>query len=249
MERSAEIMLRDEEKPKETRAERRRRRREEILSGKRRGFCSFYTHGEEIFNAVSHIAGGGIGLIFTIVCLVFAYPSAAAMVSVAVFGGCAVILYTMSALYHFLPDGRAKGVFRIFDHCTIFILIAGTYTPICMIPLGGTQVGLWLLVAEWTLAALGITGNAIAMDNKVVKGLSMALYFTMGWIALAFIPLVIGRVTALSLWLLLAGGIAYTGGIVFFALGKRVRYFHSIWHLFDIAGTVLQFLSILVMLL
>ena len=248
MERSAEIMIRDEEKPKETRAERRKRRREEILSGKRRGFCSFYTHGEEIFNAVSHIAGGGIGLIFTIVCLVFAYPSAAAMVSVAVFGGCAVILYTMSALYHFLPDGRAKGVFRIFDHCTIFLLIAGTYTPICVIALGSTAVGIGVLAGEWVCAAAGVTMNAIAMKNKVVKGLSMALYFVMGWAALAMLPFVLGKIPALSLWLLLAGGIAYTGGILFFAFGKRVRYFHSVWHLFDLMGTVLQFSAILLLL-
>ncbi len=249
MERSAEIMLRDEEKPKETRAERRRRRREEILSGKRRGFCSFYTHGEEIFNAVSHIAGGGIGLIFTIVCLVFAYPSAAAMVSVAVFGGCAVILYTMSALYHFLPDGRAKGVFRIFDHCTIFLLIAGTYTPFCVIMLGNTPLSISVLVLEWACAVLGVTGNAIAMNSKTIKILSMVFYLCMGWAAALVLPRLIGSAPAVSLLLLLAGGIAYTGGILFFALGKKVRYFHSVWHLFDIAGTVLQFLSILFLLI
>lgn len=214
----------------------------------RRGFCSFYTRGEEIFNAVSHIVGGGIGIVAWAVALVFSYPSPSAMTAVSVFCASIIILYTMSALYHFLPDGRAKGVFRIFDHCTIFLLIAGTYTPFCVIALGGTAAGLFVLVFEWTAAAAGITMNAIAMQNKVVKGLSMALYFVMGWAALPLLPLILGRAPAASLWLLLAGGIAYTGGIVFFALGKRVRYFHSVWHLFDLAGTVLQFLSVLIML-
>lgn len=213
------------------------------------GFRSFYTRGEEIFNAVSHIVGGALGLIIWAIGLAFAYPSGANMAAMSVFGICIVILYTMSALYHFLPDGRAKGVFRIFDHCTIFLLIAGTYTPICVIALGGTAIGPWLLVGEWMCAAAGITMNAIAMQNKVIKGLSMALYFVMGWVAIFLLPFVLEYFSAATLSLLLAGGIAYTAGIVFFALGKRVRYFHSVWHLFDLAGTLLQFLSILLLLL
>ncbi len=222
---------------------------EQAAVGRKRGFTSFYTRGEEIFNAVSHIVGGGIGIVAWAVALVFAYPDPASMAAVSVFGLSIVILYTMSALYHFLPDGRAKGVFRIFDHCTIFLLIAGTYTPFCMIALGGSAVGIGVLVAEWVFAAAGITMNAIAMENKVIKGLSMALYFTMGWLAIIFLPGLFGAVPDACLWLLLAGGIAYTAGIIFFAFGKRVRYFHSVWHLFDIAGTVLQFLSVLFMLL
>ena len=95
-------------------------------NGKKGGFLSFYTKGEEIFNAVSHIVGGGLGLIFWAVLLVLSYPDPASMIAVSLFGFGAVTLYTMSALYHFLPDGRAKGVFRVFDHCTIFLLIAGT---------------------------------------------------------------------------------------------------------------------------
>lgn len=216
---------------------------------KKKGFTSFYTKGEEIFNAVSHIVGGAMGLAFWAVALCFAYPSASAMIAVSVFGASIVILYTMSALYHFLPDGRAKGVFRIFDHCTIFLLIAGTYTPYCMIALGGTAVGFWVLTVEWLCAVTGITMNAIAMNNKVVKGISMALYFVMGWLALLFFPPLLKVVSLSCILLLLGGGIAYTGGIVFFAFGKRVRYFHSVWHLFDLAGTALQFASILVMLL
>lgn len=214
----------------------------------KRGFRSFYTHGEEIFNAVSHIVGGALGLIILAVGILYAHPSPAHMAAMAVFGICVIILYTMSALYHFLPDGRAKGVFRIFDHCTIFLLIAGTYTPVCVIALGPTPVGIGVLVGEWVCAAGGITMNAIAMRNKVVKGLSMALYFIMGWAALLLLPFVWEKVPAVTLWLLLFGGVSYTGGIIFFAFGKKVRYFHSVWHLFDLFGTLLQFLSILFLL-
>lgn len=222
-----------------------------VYTPKRRGgaFPAFYSKGEEIFNAVSHIVGGAIGLAALVIGIIFAYPSAVAMAAVSVFGVCIIILYTMSALYHFLRGGRAKAVFRIFDHCTIFLLIAGTYTPFCLVALGGTALGTGILIAEWTMAVLGITGNAIAMNNKVIKGFSMAFYCIMGWLILiAFRPLY-EALSAASFYLLLAGGIAYTAGIAFYAFGKKVKYFHSVWHLFDIAGTVLQFVSILLMLI
>ncbi len=212
-------------------------------------FFSFYTKGEEIFNAVSHIAGGGLGLIFWIVLAVFSYPDPAALAAVSLFGFGAVTLYTMSALYHFLPDGKAKGVFRIFDHCTIFLLIAGTYSPFCLIALGGTTAGWIVFGLQWGCAAVGITMNAVAMNNKIVKAVSMVLYVVTGWMALAVFPQLFAAVPAASLWLLLAGGIAYTVGIVFFALGKKLRWFHPVWHLFDIAGTALQFVSILLLVL
>ena len=215
--------------------------------GKKRVYPVYYTKGEEIFNAVSHIVGGAIGLAAWIVALFYARPDIAAMTAVSVFGLSIIILYTMSALYHFLPLGGGKAVFRIFDHCTIFILIAGTYTPYCVIALGATPFGLPILIAEWAMAVLGIVGNAIAMNNIVIKSLSMVLYFFMGWLILiAFKPLV-AALSVASFWLLLAGGIAYTAGIVFYALGKKVKYFHSIWHLFDLLGTVLHFFSILLM--
>lgn len=219
------------------------------LKNKNGKISSFYSKGEEIFNAVSHIVGGGLGLLAWAVLMAFAYPDVTEMIAVSVFGASIVVLYTMSTLYHFLHEGTAKWVFRIFDHCTIFLLIAGTYTPYCMIALQGTPFGIPILIVEWALAVAGITMNAIGMRSMVVKGISMGLYFSMGWLILiAFQPL-ISFLSPASLWLLLAGGVAYTGGIVFFALGKKVKYFHSIWHLFDIAGTMLQFASILLMLI
>ena len=215
----------------------------------RKGFLSFYTRGEEVFNAVSHIAGGGLSLAFWAVLLALSYSAPAAMAGVSLFGLGAVVLYTMSALYHFLPDGRAKGVFRVFDHCTIFLLIAGTYSAYCLSALSATAAGTVVLGLQWGCAAAGITMNAIAMNNKVVKAVSMALYCVMGWMALAVLPQLWAALSAASFWLLLAGGLAYTFGIVFFALGKRVKWFHAVWHLFDIAGTALQFASLLLIFL
>ncbi len=209
----------------------------------------FYTKGEEIFNAVSHIVGGALGIVIFIVLLCYSYPNASYMAAVSVFGISVIILYTMSALYHFLRVGTAKKVFRVFDHCTIFLLIAGTYTPFCVIALGGTTYEIVILVIEWTLAVLGIVGNAIALNNKIIKGFSMAFYVIMGWLVLIASNVLIENVPLASLILLLSGGLCYTFGIAFFAFGKKVKYFHSIWHLFDIAGTFLHFISILLILL
>lgn len=220
---------------------------EAVQIAPKRGFQSFYTKGEEIFNAVSHIVGGAFGLVAWIV-LALLSKNAVDLLAVSVFAFSVIVLYTMSALYHFLPSGRAKGVFRVFDHCTIFLLIAGTYTPYCLIPLYATPMGNAVLIAQWTLAAAGITMNAIAMNNKFVKGVSMVLYVVMGWMAVVFIAAILPIVTPACFALLFGGGVAYTAGILFFALGKKVKYFHAVWHLFVILGTVLQFVSILLML-
>lgn len=208
-----------------------------------------YTKGEEIFNAVSHIVGGALGLAALVTLLIYAYPNAGYMASVAAFGVSVIVLYTMSAFYHFLPRGGGKKVFRIFDHCTIFLLIAGTYTPFCVIALGLSTTGIVILVIEWVLAVLGISGNAIAMNNKVIKGISMAFYCVMGWLILIAFGELFRNLTLAEFVLLLAGGLAYTLGIIFYALGKKIKYFHSVWHLFDVAGTALQFASLLLLLL
>jgi hemolysin III len=209
----------------------------------------FYTKGEEIFNAVSHIVGGAFGLAALITLLYFSRGNAIYSVATGVFSASIIILYTMSALYHFLPNGIAKGVFRVFDHCTIYLLIAGTYTPYCLIALGATPFGLFILTCEWVLAAAGITMNAIAMNNKVVKALSMVMYVLMGWFIVISFKQLLAFLSPASFWLLLLGGVAYTSGLIFFAFGKKVKYFHAIWHIFDLLGTVLQFTSILLMII
>jgi hemolysin III len=207
----------------------------------------FYTKGEEIFNAVTHIVGGAFGLAALITLLWFSRGNAIYSIANGVFAASVIILYTMSALYHFLPNGSGKAVFRVFDHCTIFLLIAGTYTPYCLIALGGTTVGLVILACEWVLAIGGITMNAIAMNNKIIKSISMGLYVIMGWLIVISFKKLLAFLSPASFWLLLFGGVAYTLGIVFYAFGKKVKYFHSIWHLFDLLGTALQFVSILLM--
>lgn len=215
----------------------------------KRANAPLYTFGEEIFNSVSHIVGGAFGIAVLVALLYLSYPVQRYMWACAVFGASVICLYTMSALYHFLPTGRAKRVFRIFDHCTIFLLIAGTYTPYCTIALDGSVFGIAILVAEWTLAVLGITGNAIAMNNKIIKGFSMAAYCVMGWMIMIAVKPLMQTISVSAFILLLSGGLAYTVGIVFFAFGKKVKYFHAVWHLFDIAGTALQFAGLIVILM
>jgi hemolysin III len=148
-----------------------------------------------------------------------------------------------------LPNGSGKAVFRVFDHCTIYLLIAGTYTPYCLIALGGTTVGTVILICEWALAIGGIIMNSIAMNNKIIKGISMGLYVIMGWMIVISFKRLLAFLSPASFWLLLLGGVAYTMGIAFYAFGKKVKYFHSIWHLFDLLGTALQFVSILLMVI
>lgn len=155
-----------------------------------------------------------------------------------------VITYTMSSIYHFLRRNRAKKVFRIFDHCSIFLLIAGTYTPFCLITFSSVPAwGYTLFALVWTLSILGIVLNAVNMYKW--KGFSMFLYLALGWcVIIAIVPLV-QYLEMAGLWWLLAGGISYTVGAIFFAFGHKVRYIHSVWHIFVLLGSVLQFISIL----
>lgn len=207
-----------------------------------------YTKGEEIFNAVSHIVGGGFGIIALIVGLIIAslHSNVYGIVSMAIYGVSMILLYTMSAIYHFLRKNKAKKVFRIFDHCTIFLLIAGTYTPYCLVTL--REAGGWgwtIFGIVWMCAILGIVFNAINMHKPIIKILSMICYLAMGWcVVIAIGPLLENLSKPGFIWLLL-GGIMYTIGVVFYALGSKKKYIHSVWHLFCLAGTILQFISIL----
>lgn len=206
-----------------------------------------YTKGEEIFSAVSHIVGASFGLFVLIYGIVVTSITfnGYKLASMIVYGLSILLLYLMSALYHFLPVGKAKKVFRIFDHCTIFLLIAGSYTPFCLITL--RSVGAWgwtIFGIEWGLAILGITFNAINMHWFVVKLLSQTAYVVMGWCILLCAPKLFAILSIPGFVLLLAGGIMYTVGIIYFALGAKRKYNHSIWHLYCLIGTILQFLCV-----
>ena len=207
-----------------------------------------YTNGEEIFNMVSHIVGGALGVVATVLCIIFAavHGNGYGVVSGAIFGASVIILYTMSSIYHGLaPELTAKKVFQIIDHCTIFILIAGTYTPFCLVtlrdydPLTG-----WLIFGIiWGLAALGIVLNSI--DLKRYKAFSMICYLLMGWCIIVRAPILPDLLGIPGVILLVGGGVAYTVGALFYGIGKKHKWFHSIFHLGCLVGTFMQFMCIL----
>ncbi|WP_295152286.1 hemolysin III family protein [uncultured Ruminococcus sp.] len=202
-----------------------------------------YTLGEEIFNSVSHGIGGGLAIAGTVVLIVFAAINSNAwgVVSSAIYGASLIILYTMSTLYHALTNRRAKFFFRIMDHNTIFFLIAGTYTPITLVPLRGA-FGWVLFGTIWAAAVVGIVLNSI--DLEKFRKPSVVCYILMGWgVVFAVKPMLVS-VNRLSLIFLLTGGLFYTFGVIFYVL-KSKRYFHSVWHLFTIAGSVFHWFAIL----
>ena len=192
--------------------------------------------------------GGGFGIIALVLGIVFSsiYNNIYGIVSMLVYGISLIILYTMSSIYHFLRPNRAKKIFRIFDHCSIFLLIAGTYTPFCLVTLnGGSNVGWILFGIVWSLAILGIVANAINMHHPLIKCLSMLCYLGMGWCIIFALDTLLLNLEWMGFILLLLGGISYTIGAIFYAFGKKAKYIHSIWHLFVLFGSILQYFSVL----
>lgn len=201
------------------------------------------TPGEEIANAVSHGIGALASLAGMILLIVLSAKQGnlATMICGLIYGLSLLILYTSSTLYHALTAPKAKRIFRILDHCNIFLLITGTYAPISVLMIGG-RLGYGLLIANSACGILGILLNAINM--KKFKAVSMVLYILMGWMCIFIAKPLMQAVPVNLLWLLLGGGIAYTVGIVFYAL-KKPKFMHFIWHIFVLAGSILQFVFIL----
>lgn len=207
-----------------------------------------YTKGEEIFNMTSHIVGGALGIVATTLCVIMAAlnHNVYGIVSGAIYGSTMILLYTISSIYHGLsPKGTSKKVFQILDHCSIFLLIAGSYTPIalCTIRAVSPFYGWLIFGVIWGAAALGITLNAI--DLKSTKVFSMIFYLLMGWCIIFKFNLLVESMHKNGIILLVAGGIAYTIGAVLYGIGKKKKYFHSIFHLFIVLATLLQFFAIL----
>ncbi|MBQ2916831.1 MAG: hemolysin III family protein [Clostridia bacterium] len=206
-----------------------------------------YTKGEEIFNMTSHIVGGALGIAATTLCIIFAakHNNVYGIISSAIYGFSMILLYTMSSIYHGLRPNKAKRVFQVLDHCSIFLLIAGTYTPYCLVTLRGYNKALgWTLFGVvWGMAVIGIVLNSI--DIKKYKIFSMICYLIMGWCILVKAPLLPKLLGLPGFILLLAGGIAYTIGAVFYGFGKKKKYIHSVFHMFILLGSILQFFSIL----
>ena len=206
-----------------------------------------YTKGEEVMNMVTHIVGGGIGILVLVLCVVKAAlrGNVYGVVGSAIYGGCMVALYAMSSIYHGLRPGMGKKVLQILDHCTIYFLIAGTYTVIALSALRRVSpvLGWGMLGFQWGMTALAVTLTAI--DLKKYKAFSMICYIGMGWAILPFINVAVQALTDRGFWLLLSGGIAYTIGAVLFGIGSKIHWMHSVFHIFVVVGSVLQFLSIL----
>ncbi len=207
-----------------------------------------YTKGEEIFNYVSHIVGGSVGIflvIFSSIWFGVSDINLLAYLGMMIFAVSIILLYTISTLYHALKKGSiSKRVFRILDHCTIYLLIAGTYTPICLIAMHGSIYCTILLIIEWGCAIFGILLKVIDMNNKIIKIISTLLYVIMGWGLVAFPP----AIKLLSIYqfiMILSGGIAYTVGIFFFISGKNNKWYHSIFHIFCCIGTIVQMLGVI----
>ena len=206
-----------------------------------------YTRGEEITNMVTHIIGGAfaIAAIPLLVIMGAIHHNPWSVVSGAIYGATLLIMFTVSSVYHGLKPGKAKRVMRVIDHCDIYFLIAGTYTPILLSGIRpNNPAAAWSLFGvEWALAAIAVTLNAI--DLKRFEKISMACYIGMGWCVIAMLRPTIEAMTMNGFLLLLYGGIAYTIGAVLYGVGKKVRYMHSVFHVFVLIGSVLQFFAIL----
>ncbi len=206
-----------------------------------------YTFGEEIFNMVSHIVGGGFGVIALVVSVLVSAlkGDAFGIVGSAIYGFSLISLYTMSSIYHGLRPGTAKKVMQILDHCTIYFLIAGTYTPILLTAIRRhSPIWAWSIFgAVWGLAALGIVLNAI--DLKKYATFSMISYIGMGWCIVLAGKVTLEAIPFGGLMFILTGGIAYTVGAVLYGLGIKLRWMHSIFHLFVLIGSILQFFGII----
>ena len=205
-----------------------------------------YTRGEEIFNMVSHIVGGALGIAALVLCVVFSAlrGDAWGVVGSAIYGASLILLYSSSSVYHGLSHPMAKKVMQVIDHCTIYFLIGGTYTPILLTKIREESVvWCWVLFGiVWGLAAMATTLTAI--DLKKYSKLSMACYIGMGWSIVIAAPTAIKAIPLPGLLFILGGGIAYTIGAVIYGIGKKHRYMHSLFHLFVVLGSILQFFGV-----
>jgi hemolysin III len=199
-------------------------------------------HGEKL-NAWTHLAGGVLALIGTVWLLALAASDGdiTKIVSVAIYGFTLVLLYSTSTLYHSVR-GRAKVIMQKLDHLSIYLLIAGSYTPFCLVTLRGAW-GWWLFGIVWSLAAIGMLQEI--KPRSEARVLSIVIYAVMGWIVLVAVKPLLAALGTTGFGWLLAGGVSYTAGIVFFAYDQRFRHWHGIWHLFVILGSLLHFVAIL----
>ena len=205
-----------------------------------------YTNGEEIFNMVTHIVGGSLGVIYLVLCVIFSalHRNVWGVVSSAIYGASVISLFTMSSVYHGVKAGMGKKVLQVLDHCTIYFMIAGTYTPIMLSLLRKhSPVIAWVVFGVvWGIAALAITLTAI--DLKKYNVFSMICYIGMGWCIIFTIVPVYKALTFWGFMWLLGGGIMYTIGAVLYGIGAKKRYIHSVFHIFVDLASIMHFVCI-----
>lgn len=199
-----------------------------------------YTLSEEIVNAVTHGIGASLSIAALILCIIFS-KNTLSVVSSIVYGSTSIILYLMSTLYHSFKINNAKRIFRIIDHCSIFLLIAGTYTPYVLLVLP-RSLGWSIFGIIWSCAIIGIILNSI--DLGKYKKISMILYLIMGWMIIFSFDKLLSSMDIKGIYLMLSGGILYTLGAIFYALGKKKKYIHSLFHIFVLAASICFFFSI-----
>lgn len=205
-----------------------------------------YTKKEEILNGVTH----GIGVIFGIVALsILLYlaikkGSVSEVVGFSIYGACIILMFLSSTLYHSFTIEKVKMVLRVFDHSSIFLFIAGTYTPIVLLTLEG-KLKVGMLVGVWTIALLGVLFKIFTFGKfDKFKALSLLIYIGMGWIAIVPIKAIINATSINFFYWILGGGLLYTVGTIFYGI-KKIPYNHAIWHLFVLAASVTHFLGIM----
>ncbi len=199
-----------------------------------------YKLGEELMNAISHGVGGLLSIAALVLCIIKA-DTGLELFSALFYGISSIILYVMSCLYHSLAPNNAKRVFRIIDHCSIFLLIAGTYTPfcLCVLPL---NIGWWVFGFVWACAVAGILFNSL--DMKRFKKVSMVLYLVMGWCIIFTFNALLKTMDHFGILLLLLGGVIYTLGAIFYGLGKKKQYMHSVFHLACVVASAFFFFAV-----
>lgn len=207
-----------------------------------------YTKAEEMFNMITHIVGGGLGFVALIACVIVAAfnQNVWGVVSGCIYGCCVILLFTMSSVYHGLRTGLPKRVFRVLDHCTIFLLIAGTYTPITLGKFRAVYpVDAWVIFGViWGLAIIGIVLNSI--DLRKFSLVSLICYLGMGWMAVFRINRLVEVLGVRFLLLIISGGVLYTVGVLFYVMGSRKKFMHSVFHLFINAASVMHSVAIAV---
>ncbi len=210
------------------------------------GSNRLYTKSEEIFNSVSHGIGALLSVAGMVVLIVLASRRGdiIGIVGFSIYGLTLLALYLSSTLYHSIVPVKAKRILRVFDHSTIYLLIAGSYTPVTLLAMDNVW-GWWIFGLAWGLAILGIALNLINFEKT--KKFSLVLYILMGWMVVFAVKPMLASVPAGMLVMLLVGGLFYTGGVVFYA-AKRIPFNHGIWHLFVLAGSVSHYLGFLLFL-